>query len=328
MRRSALQILVTGGAGFIGSNLCDRLLREGHRVVCIDNFSTGTWENVDMMPCADRFTVIDRDICEPILMDLPKFDEIYNLACPASPPHYQADAVATMRTCSDGTRSVLDRARRDGARVFHASTSEIYGDPLVHPQVEAYTGNVHTIGPRACYDEGKRFAESLIHAYAAQYGVDAKIARLFNTYGPRMRIDDGRLISNFVTQALGGEDVTVYGDGTHTRSLCYVDDTVEAIIRLIRSDVNASTPVNIGNPVEMQVIDIALRVMAAIGSESRIRYLELPVHDPARRLPDIRRAQALLGWTPAIPLEEGLARSIDWFAARITLRRTGLLAAG
>jgi UDP-glucuronate decarboxylase len=281
------------------------------------------------MPCADRFTAIERDICEPILMDLPKFDEIYNLACPASPPHYQADAVATMRTCSDGTRNVLDRALRDGSRVFHASTSEIYGDPLVHPQVEGYTGNVHTIGPRACYDEGKRFAESLIHAYAAQYGVDAKIARLFNTYGPRMRTDDGRLISNFVTQALSGQDVTVYGDGTHTRSLCYVDDTVDGIVRLMRSDVRADMPVNIGNPVEMRVVDIARQVMEAIGSGSSIRHLDLPVHDPSRRLPDIQRAMTLLGWKPTIPLAEGLARTIAWFEERLAEERdSGLAAAG
>jgi UDP-glucuronate decarboxylase len=261
--------------------------------------------------------------------DLPKFDEIYNLACPASPPHYQADAVATMRTCSDGTRNVLDRALRDGSRVFHASTSEIYGDPLVHPQVEGYTGNVNTIGPRACYDEGKRFAESLIHAYAAQYGVDAKIARLFNTYGPRMRTDDGRLISNFVTQALSGQDVTVYGDGTHTRSLCYVDDTVDGIVRLMRSDVRADMPVNIGNPVEMRVVDIARQVMEAIGSGSSIRHLDLPVHDPSRRLPDIQRAMTLLGWKPTIPLAEGLARTIAWFEERLAEERdSGLAAAG
>ena len=322
-----MQILVTGGAGFVGSALCDRLLKEGNRVVCIDNFSTGSWDNVYSMPCADRFTAIERDICEPILMDLPKFDEIYNLACPASPPHYQADAVATMRTCSDGTRNVLDRALRDGSRVFHASTSEIYGDPLVHPQVEGYTGNVNTIGPRACYDEGKRFAESLIHAYAAQYGVDAKIARLFNTYGPRMRTDDGRLISNFVTQALSGQDVTVYGDGTHTRSLCYVDDTVDGIVRLMRSDVRADMPVNIGNPVEMRVVDIARQVMEAIGSGSSIRHLDLPVHDPSRRLPDIRRAMTLLGWKPTIPLADGLARTIAWFEERIADERDGGLAA-
>lgn len=315
MRSNALQILVTGGAGFIGSHLCERLLREGHRVVCLDNFSTGTIGNVQGLPNAERFTVIERDVCDPILMDLPKFDEIYNLACPASPPHYQADMVATMRTCADGTRNVLDRAQRDGARVFHASTSEIYGDPEVHPQVEDYTGNVHTIGPRACYDEGKRYAESLVHAYAEQHGVDGKIARLFNTYGPRMRVDDGRLISNFVTQALTGEDVTVYGDGTHTRSLCYVDDTVEGIIRLMRSAV--TTPVNIGNPVEMQVIDIARQVIAATGSASPIVHHDLPVHDPSRRLPDIQKAIALLGWEPTIALPEGLERTIAYFQGQL-----------
>jgi UDP-glucuronate decarboxylase len=329
MRSIALQILVTGGAGFVGSHLCERLLREGHRVVCLDNFSTGAVENVRAMPHAERFTVVDRDVCDPILIDLPRFDEIYNLACPASPPHYQADMVATMRTCSEGTLNVLERARRDGARVFHASTSEIYGDPEVHPQVEDYTGNVHTIGPRACYDEGKRYAESLVHAYAVQHAVDAKMARLFNTYGPRMRVDDGRLISNFVTQALSGVDVTVYGDGNHTRSLCYVEDTVDGIIRLMRSDVPAASPVNLGNPVEMQVLDIARAVLAATGSASRIVHHDLPVHDPSRRLPDIARATALLGWEPTIPLSEGLARTIAWFEAQLRdVRAGGLAAAG
>lgn len=327
MRSKALQILVTGGAGFVGSHLCERLLREGHRVVCLDNFSTGMVENVRTMPHAERFTVIERDVCDPILMDLPKFDEIYNLACPASPPHYQADMVATMRTCSDGTRNVLDRAIRDGARVFHASTSEIYGDPEVHPQVEAYTGNVHTIGPRACYDEGKRYAESLVHAYAEQHGVDGKIARLFNTYGPKMRMDDGRLISNFVTQALTGADVTVYGDGTHTRSLCYVEDTVEGIIRLMRSAVPATVPVNIGNPVEMRVIDIAKAVLTATGSASQIVHRDLPIHDPARRLPDIQRAMALLGWKPTIGLNEGLERTIAYFQGRLCEEQDGGMAA-
>jgi UDP-glucuronate decarboxylase len=322
-----VQILVTGGAGFVGSHLCERLLREGHRVVCIDNLSTGSIENFDNMPGAERFVFLQSDICEPVTMDLPRFDEIYNLACPASPPHYQADAVGTMRTCADGTRNVLDRALSDGARLFHASTSEIYGDPEVHPQVEDYTGNVHTIGPRACYDEGKRYAESLIHAYAEQYGVDAKIARLFNTYGPRMRTDDGRLVSNVVTQALTGDDVTVYGDGSHTRSLCYVDDTVDGIIRLTRSPTTAQEPVNIGNPVEMKVIDVARQVVAATGSRSRIRHLPLPVHDPARRMPDIRRAKKLLGWKPTVPLAEGLARTIAYFQDRLGARHERTLAA-
>jgi len=327
MRSVALQILVTGGAGFVGSHLCERLLHEGHRVVCLDNFSTGSVANVHAMPHAERFVVVDRDVCDPILMDLPKFDEIYNLACPASPPHYQADMVATMRTCSDGTRNVLDRAARDGARVFHASTSEIYGDPEVHPQVEDYTGNVHTIGPRACYDEGKRYAESLVHAYAEQHGVDAKIARLFNTYGPRMRTDDGRLISNFVTQALTGVDVTVYGDGTHTRSLCYVEDTVDGIVRLMRSAVPAAVPVNLGNPVEMRVLDIARQVLAATGSASSIVHRDLPVHDPMRRMPDIQRAIALLGWKPVIGLQEGLERTIAYFQGRLREEQGGGMAA-
>jgi UDP-glucuronate decarboxylase len=327
-RETVLRVLVTGGAGFIGSHLCDRLLHEGHDVVCLDNFLTGSIDNLAHLKGHARFTVVEQDVCDPLDDALPRFDEIYNLACPASPPHYQAHAVATMRTCSEGTRTMLDRALIDGARLFHASTSEIYGDPLVHPQVEIYTGNVHTIGPRACYDEGKRFAESLVHIYALQQGVDAKIARLFNTYGPRMQVNDGRLISNVVVQALMGEDVTVYGDGTHTRSLCYVDDTVEGILRLTRSEVTAGTPVNIGNPVEMRVIDIVARVLRATGGRSRVRHLPLPLHDPARRLPDIERAISLLGWRPTVPLTEGLTQTIAYFEDRLGVQRSGLMAAG
>jgi UDP-glucuronate decarboxylase len=323
-----LRILVTGGAGFVGSHLCERLLGEGHRVVCLDNFLTGSRDNVEHLTRNARFTVVEHDVCDLLDEGLPRFDEIYNLACPASPLHYQADAVATMRTCSEGTRNMLDRALADGARLFHASTSEIYGNPTVHPQVEVYTGNVHTIGPRACYDEGKRFAEALIHGYALQHGVDAKIARLFNTYGPRMQVNDGRLISNVVVQALTGADVTIYGDGTHTRSLCYVDDTVEGIIRLTRSEVTAGTPVNIGNPVEMRVVDIVTRVLNVTGGRSRVRHLPLPLHDPARRLPDIERAMSLLGWRPTVALGEGLARTIAYFEDRLGLRRDGLAVAG
>jgi UDP-glucuronate decarboxylase len=322
-----LQILVTGGAGFVGSHLCERLLGQGHDVVCIDDFSTGSPENLRELGGAGRLTVIEQDICLPIDPRLPDFDEIYNLACPASPPHYQADQVSTMRTCSEGTRNVLDRAARDGARLFHASTSEIYGDPDVHPQVEDYTGNVHTIGPRACYDEGKRYAEALVSAYAEQHGVNAKMARLFNTYGPRMAIDDGRLISNLVTQALAGEDLTVYGDGTHTRSLCYVDDTVEGIIRLTRSQLGPDMPVNLGNPVEMQVIEIAAAVLVATGSRSQVIHLPLPVHDPSRRLPDIARAKALLGWQPRIPFAEGLQRTIAYFRQRLGVEGNGMAVA-
>jgi UDP-glucuronate decarboxylase len=322
-----VQILVTGGAGFVGSHLCEKLLAEGHSVFCIDDFSTGSAENLRSLGKAGQLTVIEQDVCLPIDPRLPDFDEIYNLACPASPPHYQADQVQTMRICAAGTHNVLDRAKRDGARLFHASTSEVYGDPEVHPQVEDYNGNVHTIGPRACYDEGKRYAEALIAAYAAQHGVDAKMARLFNTYGPRMAIDDGRLISNLVTQALTGEDLTVYGDGTHTRSLCYVDDTVDGIIRLTRSGLKPDTPVNLGNPCEMQVIEIAAAVLVATGSRSQLTHLPLPVHDPARRLPDIGRAKALLGWQPNIAFADGLQRTIAYFRQRLGVEGSGMAVA-
>jgi UDP-glucuronate decarboxylase len=314
-----MRVLVTGGAGFLGSHLCERLLWEGHVVTCLDNFSTGDRANLSGFERIGQFDILAHDICDPIPDRLAAFDEIYHLACPASPVRYQADPLATMRACADGTRHVLERALRDGARLFHASTSEIYGDPTVHPQTEAYTGNVETIGPRACYDEGKRYAETLLHVFVERFGVEARIARLFNSYGPRMRFDDGRLISNIMAQVVLGEDLTVYGDGTHTRSLCYVDDTIEGIVRLCRSNVPPAMPVNIGNPVEMRVIDIATAVLAVTGGRSRICHRPLPVHDPARRRPDIARAQLLLGWSPQVSLEEGLARTLEDFRRRLNL---------
>ncbi|MEO5866841.1 MAG: UDP-glucuronic acid decarboxylase family protein [Sphingomonas sp.] len=314
-----MRILVTGGAGFIGSHLCARLLTEGHEIFCLDNFLTGSRSNLISGSGSSRLLIIRQDVSDPIDPALPRFDEIYNLACPASPPHYQADPVATMQACSAGARNVLDRARRDRSRLFQASTSEVYGDPQQHPQTESYTGNVHTIGPRACYDEGKRFAETLVYAYAQQYDVDAKIARIFNTYGPRMQVDDGRLISNVVVQALTGADITVHGDGLQTRSLCFVDDTVEAILRLTRSSVTAATPVNIGNPEEMTVMDVVAAVIVATGTKSRVRHLPLPTHDPLQRKPDIGRARAMLGWQPTIAFLTGLARTIDYFGSELGL---------
>jgi UDP-glucuronate decarboxylase len=313
-----MRILVTGGAGFLGSHLCERLLREGHDVTALDNFTTGDSANLAGFERIGPFALIAHDVCEPIPDRLARFDEIYHLACPASPVQYQADPLATMRACADGTRHVLERAMRDGARLFHASTSEIYGDPAVHPQAEGYTGNVATIGPRACYDEGKRFAETLLHVFVERFGVEARIARLFNSYGPRMRFDDGRLISNLMVQAILGQDLTVYGDGTHTRSLCYVDDTIEGIVRLCRSNVPPAMPVNIGNPAEMQVIEIAAAVLKATGGRSRIRHCPLPVHDPSRRQPDIARARRLLDWAPTVPLEEGLVRTLADFRRRLS----------
>lgn len=312
MTKPAFTVAVTGGAGFLGSHLCERLVRQGHDVYCFDNFLTGSRANLTPLLASGRLTIIGHDVRDPIL-GTPRFDEIYNLACPASPPQYQTDPLGTLAICSEGTRNVLERARRDNARLFHASTSEVYGDPEVHPQVESYNGNVHSIGPRACYDEGKRFAETLVSLHALQYRVDAKIARIFNTFGPRMQVDDGRVISNFVVQALSGQPITLYGDGSHTRSLCYVDDLVEGILRLMRSGIGAQTPVNLGNPVEMSVREIAKLVRTMSGSDAPIVQEALPIHDPQRRLPDIGLARRLLGWEPQVDFAEGLRRTIEYF---------------
>ncbi|MEO8559234.1 MAG: UDP-glucuronic acid decarboxylase family protein [Rhodospirillales bacterium] len=307
-------IAVTGGAGFLGSHLCERLIGHGHRVVCIDNFHTGRRANVDALLASGRLEVIDHDITAPLPALHERFDEIYNLACPASPPHYQADRVRTATTCVLGALNVLERAARDGARVFQASTSEIYGDPDVHPQTETYCGNVNPVGPRSCYDEGKRFAETLFTDYAAQNGLTVKIVRIFNTYGPRMQPDDGRVVSNFIIQALNNEDITIYGDGSQTRSFCYVDDLVEGLLRLMRSGGDVTGPVNIGNPNETTVGELAHMVVGLTGSQSRIVNRPLPVDDPRRRRPDIARARALLTWSPQIDLPDGLQRTIAYFA--------------
>lgn len=307
-------ICVTGGAGFLGSHLCERLVAEGHSVTAIDNLHTGRPGNVGWLESTGRFRLAVHDIVQPLPAGLPRFDEIYNLACPASPVHYQTDPLNTLAVCAQGTQTMAERALRDGARLLHSSTSEVYGDPDVHPQRESYCGNVNPVGPRACYDEGKRFAETLLTEYAAVHGLTVRIARIFNTYGPRMQPDDGRVVSNFVLQALRGEDITVYGEGTQTRSFCFVTDLIDGLIRLLRSDAALHGPVNLGNPEEVEVRELAQRVIAFTGSPSRIVVRPLPQDDPRRRKPDIARARALLGWQPTVPLETGLRATIAHFA--------------
>ncbi len=312
-RLSPLTVIVTGGAGFLGSHLCTRLLNSGRRVVCLDNFSTGRRENVEHLVSKSGFSMVDHDVISPFPSTLPRADEIYNLACPASPPHYQADPVRTALICSQGTHNVLLKAEADGARLFHASTSEIYGDPDVHPQAESYHGNVNPVGPRSCYDEGKRFSETLIRDFSLQRGVTSRIVRIFNTYGPRMRPDDGRVVSNFIVQALRGEDITVYGSGEQTRSFCYVDDLIEGFVRLMASEV--AEPVNLGNPGEFTVRELAELVVAIVGARSRIVHRPLPVDDPRRRRPDITKAEKLLGWHPTVELRQGIEQTIEHFEA-------------
>lgn len=302
------RILVTGGAGFLGSHLCDRLVDDGHNVLCLDDLSTGNTVN----PKAEfvRGDVIDARI--------DGLDEIYNLACPASPIHYQDDPVRTMKTCVFGALNMLEIARRTGAKILQASTSEVYGDPLEHPQTEDYKGNVDPAGPRACYDEGKRAAETLFYDFRRMYGTDIRVARIFNTYGPRMREDDGRVVSNFICQALRNKSLTIYGDGTQTRSFCYVDDLVDGLITLMASPL--SVPVNLGNPVEYTVAQIAGRIIELTDSDSEFAMKSLPKDDPARRKPDISRALAL-DWKPTIDLDEGLSRTVEWFKTQLDSRK-------
>jgi UDP-glucuronate decarboxylase len=309
-RKSGRRILVAGGAGFLGSHLCERLLKGGNTVICLDNFFTGRMDNLRHLLRYDTFSFVRHDIVEPIDVAV---DEIYNLACPASPPHYQADPVHTMMTSVLGALNLLELAAHHNARIFQASTSEVYGDPHVHPQPESYWGNVNSFGPRACYDEGKRSAETLFYSFHEQYGVDIRIVRIFNTYGPRMRADDGRVISNFIVQALKGEDITVYGDGSQTRSFCYVDDLIEGFCRLMNSPDPIHTPVNIGNPGEFTVRQLAEQVVAMTGSSSKIVYRPLPIDDPQQRKPDITMAERGLGWTPTVALTEGLKATITYF---------------
>ena len=306
----AQRVLVTGGAGFLGSHLCELLLREGHHVTCLDNLSTGLWRNIAHLAASERFAFVGHDIVETFDLDV---DRIYNLACPASPPHYQADPVHTTKTSVLGSLNLLDLARRRDARIFQASTSEVYGDPHVHPQVESYWGNVNPFGPRSCYDEGKRCAETLFHDYHERYGVEVKIARIFNTYGPRMRPDDGRVVSNFIVQALKGEDITVYGDGSQTRSFCFVDDLIDGFLRLMNSPGSFTGPVNLGNPGEFTVRELAELVIEITGSTSGIVHRPLPVDDPRQRRPDISLAIRELDWRPRVALSTGLARTIEHF---------------
>ena len=304
------RVLVTGGAGFVGSHLCERLLADGHEVVCLDNFFTGTHANVAHLRQNARFELFRHDVQEALTMEV---DQIFHLACPASPIHYQRNPVRTIRTAVEGTLNLLDVARESGARMLIASTSEVYGDPAEHPQTEAYWGNVNPIGPRACYDEGKRCAEALATAYASQYGVEVRIARIFNTYGPRMHENDGRVVSNFVVQALSGKPLTIFGDGKQTRSFCYVSDLIEGFVRLMASE-HGCAPVNLGNPRESTMIELATLIKQMTGSKSEIVHEPLPKDDPVRRNPNISRAQKLLGgWTPVVPLEKGIAATIEYF---------------
>jgi len=304
------QILVTGGAGFLGSHLCERLLALGKQVICLDSFLTGNRRNIDEFISNPLFRAITRDVIEPIDLGV---DQIYNLACAASPPRYQADPVHTLKTSVLGALNVLSLAQRERARVFQASTSEIYGDPEVSPQSESYWGRVNPFGPRACYDEGKRAAETLFYAFHKHHGVDIRVARIFNTYGPRMGAEDGRVVSSFVAQALMNQSITIFGDGTQTRSFCYVDDLVDGIVQLMDVSVPPSGPVNLGNDVEITVRELAETIIDLTGSASRIEHLPLPENDPRRRRPDIALARRTLGWAPRTPLAEGLRRTIAWF---------------
>ncbi len=308
-----MRVLVTGGAGFIGSHLCDRLISEGHDVICLDNFFTGRRENVFHLLSNPRFELLRHDVIEPVLLEV---DQIYNLACPASPIHYQYNPVKTVKTSVMGTINMLGLAKRVRARILQASTSEIYGDPLVHPQPEEYWGNVNPIGLRSCYDEGKRIAETLMMDYHRQNHVDIRIARIFNTYGPRMLENDGRVVSNFIVQALRGEPLTLYGAGDQTRSFCYVDDLIEALIRLMKAD-GLHEPVNLGNPTEFTIKELAAEVIDVCGSKSQVKYMQLPDDDPKQRKPDINRAQSLLNWTPRIQLREGLEKTASYFRERM-----------
>lgn len=304
-----MRILVTGGAGFVGSHLCDRLIADGHEVTCLDNFFTGSKQNIEHLFGHPNFSFIEADVQRPISGT---FDRIYNLACPASPPHYQHDPVETIRTNVLGMMNVLDLAKATGARVLQASTSEVYGDPLVHPQSEAYWGNVDPTSRRACYDEGKRCAETLCFDYHREYGVDIRIVRIFNTYGPRMAKDDGRVVSNFILQALRGEPLTMYGDGSYTRSFQYVDDLVAGMLRMMEAD-NFTGPVNLGNPGEFTIKQLAQLVIELTGSSSTITMLPAVEHDPKQRRPDIRLAKEKLEWEPVIQLRDGLKKTIEYF---------------
>jgi len=304
------KILITGGAGFIGSHLCERLLNEGNEVICVDNFFTGAKQNIVHLLDNPYFEVIRHDICFPLYVEV---DEIYNFACPASPVHYQFDPVQTTKVSVSGAINMLGLAKRIKAKILQASTSEVYGDPTVHPQPEEYWGNVNPIGPRACYDEGKRCAETLFFDYYRQHKLNIKVIRIFNTYGPRMHPNDGRVVSNFIVQALKGEDITIYGDGMQTRSFCFVDDLVEGIISMMNTSEDITGPINLGNPAEFSMLELAELVIKLTGAKSKIVYRPLPKDDPKRRKPDISKAKELLKWQPKVPLEKGLQRTIAYF---------------
>lgn len=308
-----MRILVTGGAGFLGSHLCERLLSEGHDVICLDNFFTGSKDNIIHLMDNHRFELIRHDIVEPILLEV---DRIYNLACPASPVHYQYNPVKTVKTSVMGMINMLGMAKRVKARILQASTSEVYGDPQVHPQTEDYWGHVNPIGIRSCYDEGKRVAETLMMDYHRQNGVDIRIVRIFNTYGPRMAENDGRVVSNFILQALKNQEITVFGDGSQTRSFCYVDDLIEGMIRMMENEQGFIGPVNLGNPQENSILEFAEKIVTITGSSSQIVFKPLPQDDPKQRRPDISLAGEKLCWQPLVPLEAGLKQTADYFAAR------------
>ena len=306
-----MRILVTGGAGFIGSHLCRRFVSEGHHVICLDNFFTGSFDNIKDLLEKPGFELLVQDVTQEISLD--SLDQIYNMACPASPPHYQKDPVKTLKTNVLGARHVLELARRTDARVLQASTSEVYGDPALHPQREDYWGNVNPIGIRSCYDEGKRAAETLFFDYHRQYGVEIKVARIFNTYGPNMQKDDGRVVSNFIVEAIEGQNITIYGNGSQTRSFCYIEDTVEGLVRLMNSDKAIIGPINIGNPSEHTVKELAELIVALTGSKSALIFKPLPEDDPKRRKPDITQAREKLHWSPTVGICEGLQQTIKYF---------------
>jgi UDP-glucuronate decarboxylase len=302
--------LITGGAGFLGSHLCDRLLKDGHDVLCVDNFFTGSKMNIAHLIGNPYFELMRHDVTFPLYVEV---DQIYNLACPASPVHYQFDPVQTTKTSVHGAINMLGLAKRVKARIFQASTSEVYGDPAVHPQPESYWGNVNPIGPRSCYDEGKRCAETLFFDYHAQNNLDIKVVRIFNTYGPRMHPNDGRVVSNFIVQALKGEDITIYGDGSQTRSFCYVDDLIEGFVRMMDTEAGFTGPVNLGNPNEFSMLELAEKVLQLVGGHSKLVYQPLPTDDPRQRQPNIELAKEKLGWVPQVQLEDGLKETIAYF---------------
>ena len=318
-----MRVLVTGGAGFIGSHLCERLLADGHDVLCLDNFFTGRRENIGRLLDDHRFELLRHDVIEPILLEV---DRIYNLACPASPIHYQYNPVKTVKTNVMGAINMLGLAKRVHARILQASTSEVYGDPQIHPQTESYWGNVNPIGPRSCYDEGKRLAETLMIDYHRQNNVDIRIARIFNTYGPRMLENDGRVVSNFIVQTLKGEELTIYGTGEQTRSFCYVDDLVDGLVRLMEAE-DLHEPVNLGNPNEFTIKELAEEVSRICNATLKIKICPLPQDDPRQRQPDITRAHNLLGWKPTVPLRDGLNRTVDYFKRTLPNQQSDLATA-